>query len=487
MLSRQTGKQEPRLCVLPEAPNGSSWEHLYTDGPDAATFASAYGLTPDPWQQTLLNAWLTRNDQDKYLCTSCGLSVPRQNGKNAILEIRELYGLCAIGEKILHTAHRVDTARKAFLRLVSFFENSTYPELQEMVLTIRRANGQECITLINGGNIEFSSRVNGGARGSTYDVVVFDEAQELTDDQMESIMSTMAAAPLGNRQLVYTGTPPSPVSPGTIFKNKRKTALSGQDKRICWHEWSVEEIGDTSDVSRWYDTNPALGIRLDLEFTQTEHDTLSKDGFARERLGWWSDESGVNAVFKKAEWEACAIKKGLPPDDKDIIAYGVKFSADGANVALSAAVKNPNRKTLVECLEYGLIVNGINKLADWLIERKKTCAICVIDGKAHTGALYQKLIEGGFPAKALKIANTTEVCTAASMLQNAVMEKELVHVSPSGLDDSAISAQKRTIGNGGGWGFGDGVYPCAPIESASLAYWGVKTTKRRPGRKSKLL
>lgn len=487
MSFERIGKQEPRLCILPELPDGLHWDDLYTDGPDAATFSSAYGIKPDEWQCLMLNVWLARNDLDKYWCTSCGLSVPRQNGKNAILEIREFYGLCAIGEKILHTAHRVDTARKAFLRLVNFFENPQYPEIQDMVSYIRRANGQECIALKNGGSIEFSSRVNGGSRGSTYDVVVFDEAQELTDDQMEAIMSTMAAAPLGNRQLIFTGTPPSPVSPGTVFRDQRTKALSGKNKRMSWHEWSVEEIGDTSDVSRWYDTNPALGIRLDLEFTQTEHDTLTRDGFARERLGWWSDESGVNSVLKKSEWNACAIDEGLPPDDKDVIAYGVKFSADGANVALSAAVKNPNRKTLIECIEYGLIVNGINKLADWLIERKSKCAICVIDGKSHTGALYQKLIEGGFPAKALKIANTTEVCTAASMLQNAVMEQELVHVSPSGLDESAIAAQKRTIGNAGGWGFGDGVYPCAPIESASLAYWGVKTTKRRPGRKSILL
>lgn len=487
MSSKTIGSQEPRIAILPEPDKPIKWSDLYSDGDDAAEFSAAYGLPPDPWQRTVLSAWLTRSPFDKFVCTSCGLSVPRQNGKNALLEMRELYGLCAIGEKILHTAHRVDTARKAFLRLVTFFENPAYPELKEMVVSIRKTNGQESITLCNGGSIEFSSRVNGGSRGSTYDVVVFDEAQELTDDQMEAIMSTMAAAPLGNRQLIFTGTPPSPVSPGTVFRNQRAQALNGKNKRIAWHEWSVEEIGDIADRTRWYATNPALGIRLDEEFTETEYNTLTPDGFARERLGWWSDESGANAVLRKSDWMACAIESALPPHDKDKIAYGVKFTPDGNSVALSVAVKNPERKTLVECIEFKLIVNGINWLADWLMQRKVTCAVCVIDGKSHTAALKQKLEEGGFPQKAIILANSNDVCAAASMLQNAVGQQEIEHVSPTDLDKSAIAAQKRAIGSNGGWGFGSGTFDCAPIESVSLAYWGVMTTKRRPGRKSKLL
>lgn len=489
MSSREIGSQEPRIAILPKLGKRISWSSLYSDGDDAARFAGTYGLTPDEWQKNVLDVWLTRSDKDMFVCTSCGLSVPRQNGKNALLEMRELYGLCAIGEKILHTAHRVDTARKAFLRLVTFFDNPAYPELREMVVSIRRTNGQEAITLINGGSIEFSSRVNGGARGSTYDIVVFDEAQELTDDQMESIMSTMAAAPLGNRQLIYTGTPPSPVSPGTVFRNQRKQALGGKNERIAWHEWSVEEIGDVSDRTRWYETNPALGIRLDEEFTETEYNTLATDGFARERLGWWSGEQGANAALRRSEWEACSITLEEAPEssDKDRIAYGVKFTADGSSVALSVAVRNPDRKTLIECIDYRLVLNGIGWLATWLTERKSKCSVCVIDGKSNTATLVQKLMENGFPKKAIVVANSTTVSSAASMLCNAIEEREIIHVSPTDLDDSALAAQRRQIGTGGGWGFGNGTYDCAHIESASLAYWGVMTTKRRPERKSRLL
>jgi hypothetical protein len=472
--------------VHPE-PDSCGWTELYSDGDDACDLVASFNLVCDKWQHDVVEAWLKRSQDDKFVATQCGLSVPRQNGKNEILIVREMYGLLCIGEQILHTAHRVDTARKSFLRLVNFFENPKYPELKDMVLQIRRTNGQEAIRLKNNASIEFSSRVNGGARGSTYDVVVFDEAQELTDDQMESIMSTMAAAPLQNRQMLFTGTPPSPVSPGTVFRRTRKSALEGKNKHIVWHEWSVEEIGDISDKTRWYDTNPALGVRLDEEFTEDEFNTMKVDGFARERLGWWGGETGANCVFKKADWLACAVEDLPDGDEKDVLAYGVKFTPDAQHVALSVAVKNPNYSTIVECLEYRPIISGIGWLADWICERKNKCAVCVIDGRSYTATLKQKLEEGGFPQRGIVVATPETVIASAQMFYDAVIARELMHISPTNLDDSVISAQKRQIGSNGGWGFGSGLFDCALVESVSLAFWGVKTTKRKPGRKMRLL
>lgn len=194
--------------------------------------AGAYGLMPDPWQQTVLDDWLAYDDDGTYAHDTCGLAVPRQNGKNGVLEVRELYGAAVEGEKILHTAHEVKTARKAFLRLCSFFENeSEYPEMAEIVKAIRKTNGQEAIELTNGGSIEFSARSKGAARGFTVDVVVCDEAQELTDDQLEALMPTSSAGPLQNSQLILLGTPPGPTTNGDVFPRTRRNALSERARR----------------------------------------------------------------------------------------------------------------------------------------------------------------------------------------------------------------------------------------------------------------
>ena len=165
---------------------------------------------------------------------------------------------------------------------------------------------------------------------------------------------------------------------------------------------------------------------------------------------------------------------------------GIKFTADSANVALSIAVKHPDRKTYVECLEYDSMTKGITWLSDWLISRKNTIAVCVIDGRSNTAALVQKLIDGGFPQKGIIVMNSNDVCSAATMFYNAVTEKTVIHSDQPLLDESAIYAKKRPIGNNGGWGFGSGLADCAPIESTSFAFWGVETTKRNPVRKMRV-
>jgi len=68
----------------------------------------------------VLDDWLAEKS-GRWASLTCGLSLPRQNGKNALIEVRELFGMVGRGEKFLHTAHEVKTARKAFKRLQHFF------------------------------------------------------------------------------------------------------------------------------------------------------------------------------------------------------------------------------------------------------------------------------------------------------------------------------------------------------------------------------
>lgn len=439
----------------------------------------------DEWQRTVLDAWLGRDERDRFTALSCGLSVPRQNGKNAVIEVRELYGLVATGEKFLHTAHEVKTARKAFLRLASYFEDERrHPELAEMVVSIRRTNGQEGIYLDNGGTIEFSARSRGAARGFTVDTVVLDEAQELTDDQIEALMSTMAAAPSGVRQLIYTGTPPGPGSPGTVFPRVRKQAIEDPGEHLSWHEWSVEEIGDVSDRRRWYETNPAMGIRLDEEFTENECATMTPDGFARERLGWWAPTS-ADSVVKPEQWRELLTND---PPMEGRLAYGVKFSVDGERVAYAAAVKPKGADPYVELVGVESMSRGTTWLANWLLERKRKIAVVVVDGKSNTDNLVTKLEEGRFPRKGVKVAGTAGMVAATTRMVDAIKEKKVSHIEQRALDDSVTHSVRRNIGSDGGWAWGSsGEWDSTPVEAASLALWGVMTTKRNPGRKAKVL
>ncbi len=435
----------------------------------------------------MLNAWLGLNSKGVYTSPVCGLLLPRQNGKNAVIEMRELHGAVLLGEKILHTAHEVKTARKAFNRLLSFFENKRqYPDLVARVKTIRKTNGQEAIELKNGGSIEFSARSTGAARGFTVDVVICDEAQFLTDEQLKALQYTKSAAPLNNPQIIYTGTPPSVDMEAAVFRRVRKRALKQKpiSKGICWHEWSVKEIGDVTDRTRWYETNPALGIRIKESTIEDELLSSSAEDFACERLSYWAEVGGTRILGAK-EWNALAID--TPPEDGKL-GYGVKFSVDGQTVSVAVAVKPKQGTPFIEVKEYRSQVEGITWLADYIDERRKTAAVVVIDGLSGAGTLIDELKERKFPPKALIAPSAHEVATAASSFLNAIHEKKLNHFDQEQLNESALNAQKRQIGKAGAWGWGGiGDTDVTLVEACTLAYWGVMTTKRNPGKGSRIL
>lgn len=445
---------------------------------------SEYGVNLDPWQATVLDAWLGRDDTGKYNVTSAGLALPRQNGKNVCLEAREFFGLVVNGERILHTAHQVRTSKKSFRRLAGMFTDKRHPEVLDIVKQIRYTNGEEQIELTNGGSIEFSARSRQAARGfDGISLVVYDEAQELTDDQVEAIMATLSASATGTRQIIYTGTPPYPGCPGEVFRRRRTVCITDAGRHDSWHEWSVaaDSVAEinTEDTSLWYTTNPALGIRLDEEFTAEELRSMSPDGFARERLGWWSPllEHTEDYAIPADVWDAC---KSAEPKPEGKTAYGVKFSADGAEVSLCGAVMPKGGKARISLIERRQTGHGTQWLADWLNERYKKASCVVIDGRNGVDVLIDKIAPTWRMKGSVVRPSVRDVIASVSTLTDALNEKTVTwYDGQDMLRESAVTSVKRPIA--GGWGFGGD--NSTPIEAAALALWGAKNSKRDPEKK----
>lgn len=473
------GSQEPRIRIEPY--------RVTTDGDDAALLMKTYGSEMDPWQKLVLDCWLGKDEFDNYTVTSAGLSVPRQNGKNVCLEARELFGMVAKGEKILHTAHQVKTSKKSFRRLASIFTDKRHPELLDTVKNIRYTNGEECIELDNGGTIEFSARSRQAARGfDGISLIVYDEAQELTDDQLEATMATLAASATGTRQIIYTGTPPYPGCPGDVFRRRRMFCTLEAGKHDAWHEWSVEarcvEEIDTKEPSIWYMTNPALGIHLTEEFTSEEFNSMSADGFARERLGWWCPiiEHKEDMAIDAELWEECKSDEEHPEGKT---AYGVKFSADGSEVCLCGAIITKEGIARISLIDRRPTGQGTRWLANWLNERYEKACCVVIDGRNGVDVLIDRIKEVWKSKESVVKASAKDVVSAAGFLSDYINEQKLTWYSKQEiLRDSAITSTKRPIG--GGWSFGGD--NSIPIEACALALWGAKTSRRQPGRKMRI-
>ena len=474
-----TGNQKPRICIEPRT--------SATDGGDAALLMSAYACELDAWQRQVVDCWLSKDAGGRYAVTSAGLSLPRQNGKNVCLEARELFGLAIRGERILHTAHQVRTSKQSFRRLERIVTDPRHPELAEIVKTIRYTNGEEAIELDNGGSIYFLARSRQAARGiDGISLVVFDEAQELTDDQMEAILSTLSASITGTRQLILAGTPPYPNCPGTVFRRTRSSCLTEPDPTSSWHEWSVEAkaVGeiDLDDRKLWRRANPALGLRLTEAFTQKEREMLSDDGFARERLGWWSPllEHAADYAIPAALWDACASSD---PKPEGKTAYGVKFSADGAEVTLCGAVIPPDGPARISLIEQRPTGHGTRWLAEWLNERYGKASCVVIDGRNGADVLVEKIHDTWKFKNSVIRPTAKDMVAAVSTLCDALTERAVTWYEPQiQLRDSAITSTKRPIG--GGWGFGGD--NAGPVEACALALWGARTSKRDPTRRMRI-
>ena len=473
------GSQEPRVRIEPA--------RVSTDGESAAMLMAAYGTALDPWEQDVVSCWLGKDEAGSYTVTSAGLSLPRQNGKNICLEAREFFGMVVNGEKILHTAHQVRTSKKSFRRLAAMFTDKRHPEILDIVKQIRYTNGEEAIELDNGGSIEYSARSRQAARGfDGISLLVYDEAQELTDDQVEALMATLSASATGTRQIIYTGTPPYPGCPGDVFRRRRIISMEAPGSHDAWHEWSVkaENVNDinSEDTSLWYMTNPALGIHLTESFTREELRTMSKDGFARERLGWWSpvyEHVNDNAI-PEAVWDACASLENKPEGKT---AYGVKFSPDAAVVCLCGAVIPEDGPARISFIKQEMTGRGTQWLAKWLNERYNKASCVVIDGRNGVDVLIDK-ISGTWKTKGSVIKPTAkDIIASVSTLTDALNEKTVTwYKKQETLRESAVTSIKRPIG--GGWGFGGD--NSTPIEAAALALWGAKNAKRDPNRKMRI-
>lgn len=466
---RLIGIQTPSKRVIPE--------YEITDGEDARKILLAGGFVLDPWQRDELNDWMAVRGRS-WVCRTCGGSVPRQNGKTGLIEARASAGMLMHEERVLYTAHLQKTSTETFEEMASFFDTA---KLRKYVKDIKTALGREQIILKSGARIKFLARTRNGGRGQHGDLLIFDEAQELDVDAQASFLPAISAST--NPQVIYVGTPPDKPINGLAFRSIRDKALSGDTKTIAWFEFSVDEIGDVSDRQRWAATNPALGIRV-LETTiEGEHEQMPPDAFARERLGFWTPvvtEKAPDLAIDAKAWAECASVK---PKPEGKTAYGVKFTADGTAVCLCGAVIDGNGITRVSLIDIRPTALGIRWLADWLNERYTKASCVVIDGKNGVDVLIDRIADTWKVKGSIIKATSKDVITAVGMVTDAISERTLTwYKEQKTLEESAMTATKRPIG--GGWGFGGEM--AAPIEACALAFFGARTSKRDPSRKMRI-
>ena len=439
-----------------------------TAGKDAIDLYNQTGRTAQEWQELMLYDILATNDDGLWTHTKFGYSVPRRNGKNEVVAIRELYGL-KTGEQMLHTAHRTRTSRMAWERLKTLLNGLGLSEPEDYKTT--STIGMESIRLKeSGGKIDFGTRSTRAGLGEGFDLLIIDEAQEYTDDQQTALKYVVSDSK--NPQTIFLGTPPTPISRGTVFTKLRKAALAGQNENTGWAEWSVRSQTDPHDKDAWYQTNPSLGTIL------TERSVADEIGddvidFNIQRLGLWI-RYNLRSEISKVQWDE--LKLDTLPKLESRLFVGIKYSHYTNNVSMSIAIKTGGA-FFVESIDCQDARHGNGWIIDFL--KRADVAQVVIDGASGQAVLESDMKNAGLSAPLLPTVK--QVVKANAFFEQKLFAKEICHMGQPALEQSVCNVEKRAIGSAGGFGFSSlkENIDVSLMESMILAVWSASEYKEQ--------
>ena len=453
------GNQEPRFNTAP-TPEGYTTE----DAELAIEYIRSLKYFPDPWQETVMRAWLRRDVTGAWCASTWAVTCARQNGKNGSLEPTLVYLMAGLKLNVLYTAHHLGTARKVFKRLMHFFGNQVadpaakFPELNALVSEIRKTNGQEAIYLKDGGCIEVSARTGAAGRGSSFDVLVIDEAQEYEQDEQEALEPTISASPSGDPVTIFLGTPPADVSEkGEPFVRLRNAAILGEDTSCAWVEWSPQGDVDkmteaeltafVADRQNWAAGNPALGGRLKVKTVEGERSRWAPRSFARERLNMWpSPVSNTSAAFDIEKW--LKLADPVPDAEAPIRAFGLDMNPEKTQVTISIVTdgKAEGHYHVELAANTSFSVYGISALVEWLWERAKRRHPVVVDAYSQA----RELLEVPLKKRGMNvfILSAYELSQGYAMFKRAIeVEGTVSHFGQEQLNFSVEHATREPMKN----------------------------------------
>ena len=473
--ARRVGAQRPRIEHVPP--------HEWSSAEDAVAVMELAGKPLDEWQSYVLEGALGEREDGRWTAFEVGLICSRQNGKNVIIEARELAGLFVFKERvIIHSAHQFKTARKSFRDMERLIR--TTPSLYSQVLGFRgqgpfeeikgiRTNGSELsIELADGCKLEYQARSTGGGRGFTGDLIVLDEAYDLTMDEIAAMMPTMAARSMdGNPQIWYTSS--AGLAKSYALSDLRERGMSGEASRLAYYEWSAPDDAESNDVDAWYQANPGLGIRISEEYVrETEFEAMDDEQFRRERMSIWAPLGGESVISKSA-W-ARAADAGSPGGDRLAFAVDVTPARDMATIA--AVSELADGRWHVQVVDRRVGTSWVPSAVRALVEKWRPVVV-VVDEGSGAGALVPELRREGVRTTAL---NMRQYGLACASLFDAICQGRVVHPGQDDLNAAVEAAQKKPMGDSlWKWNRKSAVEDISPLVAVTHAWHGLSLKSRR--------
>jgi hypothetical protein len=457
--------------------------------------AEDMGIEMHPWQQMVADRSLElvprargQSVQGLRLASSfCGVMVGRQTGKTtwcaARIALQALLPsltevLTAVGVGRLRPQHIAFTAQDRAAAIKRFEEHVDWimsGELRKSVARVRRQRGDELVKFINGSEYSVVTPSATGARGSSLDLAIIDEALAHDSSLLAAIRPTMAqrdgASGCIGAQLVIVSNAGDERS--TLLNGERergRRAVVDGDRSRCWFEWSAADDADPYDRATWRKTIPTLDQPdgLSSEYLRLEAETMNADDFRREYLCMHTLRPEAT-LLSKDDWErAPADPMGEP------VAFGVDAMTNGDAAAIVAAGPSGDEQVSVEVVEHLAGVDWLTARCDALWERWQVPF--VIDALGPLSWLIPALERRGVEVLPVR---TADLLDATAEFRVAVAANRIAHQPDPRLAAAVQAAKGRRVGDRTGFSRESSV-DMSVLVAAALAVWATENVIQPP-------
>ena len=338
-----------------------------TLGPAVGEIARRLGMPLMPWQQYVADVALELDPDGSFHYDEVILSLPRQNGKSALVLAWIVHRLVvapiAMGrQRVTYTAQLRQKARAKLERdwaevlrsdaALPSFSEITNPKARPQVPAewkLSLNNGSENIQFGRGNFLQLDAPSRSGGHGDTLDVGVIDEAWVHEDDTVETGMSPSMAT-RANRQFLIVSAAGEARS--KYFYRKvvagRLACQAGAHGRTAYFEWSalaagdwdpkepMALVGEAGDPATWRACMPALDITISERFVEGEWAKAVRDGregielFCRSYLNMWMEVPVLEDMTQGSDLPIDAWLRLADPDAErgtDVV-FGVDIGTD---------------------------------------------------------------------------------------------------------------------------------------------------------------